>query len=324
MEWNQEARARLERVPFFIRKKVKQQIEEYVQRCGRQVVTSEDVTAARQALAGGMTDVSAAGTTAPGSLHGAVGRPQDAGEVVPLKTSAGSLSGEQLAHIERLVEKGVTMEGLRTRFHEVKLCGGAAGCPLTLVDDKRIGQALAEIIDHTGLDSHLAGEIDGPVLFHHRFRIALAGCPNSCSQPQIVDLGIVGQSRPGRGEGQCTGCNLCVETCAEKAIVITDDGPVFDYDRCLNCGDCTRVCPVEAIREEQAGFKLMAGGKLGRHPRLAGVVMEMTGEGEMLAAVERAIKAYMEHGLDGERFAAMVERLGIDWICSVMEEPHSE
>ncbi|WP_258360138.1 PCP reductase family protein [Moorella sulfitireducens (nom. illeg.)] len=52
MERAPEALARLEKVPFFIRSKVKKQVEDYVRERGGRIVTDADVTAARRVLAG--------------------------------------------------------------------------------------------------------------------------------------------------------------------------------------------------------------------------------------------------------------------------------
>lgn len=298
MDWDREAGARLEKVPFFIRKKVKSQIEEYVRQKGGLMVTDAYVAEARRVLAGGPgreENHSAAAVSGP-----------------VLKTAGGDLTAVDLDRIEKMVEKGVDMEGLKTRYSQVKVCGGAAGCPLSLISDREIAGSLAGALGRAGLDGHLAGSIDGPVLFHHKFRVAVAGCPNSCSQPQIVDFGVIGQSRPGRGEDCCTGCGICVSTCKENSVSLQEGGPVFDYSRCLNCGQCIQACPAGAIREEKSGFRVLVGGKLGRHPRLAGTLLEMAGEDWVLSALEGAVQVYKEHGRDSERLAGMMERLGED------------
>lgn len=222
------------------------------------------------------------------------------------------LADGHLSKIEELVEKGVAVEGLKKRYHEVKVCGGAAGCPLSLTDDRSVSLALAGVLDASGLGGRMAGMIEGPVLFHHRFRVAVAGCPNACSQPQIVDFGLIAQSAPGRGEGNCTGCGQCIEACKEGGVTLSEEGPVFDTARCLNCGQCFRSCPAGAIREAGKGFRVMAGGRLGRRPRLAEVLLEMAGETESKVALEGAVKLYIEEGRDGERFSGVVERIGTD------------
>ncbi|MEW6662140.1 MAG: PCP reductase family protein [Bacillota bacterium] len=89
-----EARARLERVPFLIRKKVKQQIEEYGRQCGRQVVTNQDVTAARQELlaGSGVTVVGQDPQPDTGSRHPLGGETGERAQV--LNTAGGSLSAQ--------------------------------------------------------------------------------------------------------------------------------------------------------------------------------------------------------------------------------------
>lgn len=304
MDWEPDAAARIERVPFFIRKKVKKQIEQYVHQLGGKKVTDSDVTEARRALAGGNNNDNS----------------YDKGSRASLQTIQGSLSTEELARIESMIEKGVTFEGLNTRYHEVKVCGGAAGCPLSMIEDRPLAVSLAKILGQSGLDRHIAGQIDGPVLFHHKLRVALAGCPNSCSQPQIVDFGIIAQSRPENGEGRCTNCGLCVKACEENAINLTPDGPVFDSARCLNCGHCIQYCQPKAIREAETAFRVLMGGKLGRHPRLADVLLEMADEKQLLALLKAAVSAFIKHGQDGERFAAMVERVGTSRVKQLILE----
>lgn len=223
-----------------------------------------------------------------------------------------------IAAIEKMVEKGVELNGLKTPYRQIKVCGGAAGCPLSVIDDKSIATALAGAMDETGLDGYLAGRIEGPALFHHKFRVALAGCPNACSQPQISDFGVIGQSRPGTAGANCAGCGLCVETCPENAITLTNEGPVFDWGRCLNCGRCIQACPEDAIGESSRGYRLLVGGKLGRHPRLADTVLEMADKEQLIAVLKATVKLYMNYGRAGERLGGLVERRGFNWMKAKM------
>ena len=307
-EWEPAAQSRLDKVPFFIRKRVKQQIEEYVARQGRLVVTDQDVTEARRRLVGGEPDSPASSASAtplpPGEVH----------------TSAGVLSAAELMRIEEVVEKGVALEGLKTRYHEVKVCGGAAGCPLSLIEDARMARDLAAVIAAAGLDEYMARQIAGPALAHHRFRVVVSGCPNGCSQPQIADFGVIGQAVPAWAEGLCTGCGQCEETCDEAAISLAAAGPLFDTSRCLRCGDCIRVCPTGAIYQARSGFRVLVGGKLGRHPRLASTVMDLASAEEVVAALRAVLQVYMEQAVRGERFAGLVERLGTERVSSLLQQ----
>lgn len=113
-------------------------------------------------------------------------------------------------------------------------------------------------------------KVQGPLKMHHEFRVSLSTCPNACSRPQIVDFGIIGALRPEISAKPCTRCGACVEACQEKAILLEEspDGPVIDFDRCLACGQCLKVCPTKALAEGAKGYRVLVGGKLGRHPQL--------------------------------------------------------
>jgi len=273
LDWEADALRRLEKVPIFVRSRAKKKIEEYAQRRGSTAVTSADVTNARGEMAGGPADEKDKPT------------------------------------IEDLLERGALPEGLKSRSHEVKVCGGAAGCPLSLIDDTPISRLLFSVLEESGL---AGGKAEGPVLFHHRFRVALSGCPNACSQPQITDFGVIGQARPERGEAPCSQCGACVDHCREEAVSLSEEGPIFDYSRCVSCGVCIRACPCGSITGQWSGYRLLAGGKLGRHPRLAETLLDCADDSRLAQALKGAVRLYMEQRREGERFAGLVERLGIE------------
>jgi iron only hydrogenase large subunit-like protein len=47
-------------------------------------------------------------------------------------------------------------------------------------------------------------------------------------------------------EGNCKSCYKCVNSCAVKAIKMTNEQAEVVEDRCINCGHCVVVCPQEA------------------------------------------------------------------------------
>ncbi|MBR1506436.1 MAG: Coenzyme F420 hydrogenase/dehydrogenase, beta subunit C-terminal domain [Eubacterium sp.] len=56
---------------------------------------------------------------------------------------------------------------------------------------------------------------------------------------------------------ECTGCMACVNSCPAGAISITENEygflfPVIDETRCVNCGLCERVCPIDKLPEGSA------------------------------------------------------------------------
>ena len=44
------------------------------------------------------------------------------------------------------------------------------------------------------------------------------------------------------------GCNLCVENCLEDAMRIINNHIEIDEDKCMGCGFCTFICPVNKLR----------------------------------------------------------------------------
>lgn len=49
---------------------------------------------------------------------------------------------------------------------------------------------------------------------------------------------------------ECTGCELCVDSCPVEAISMDGGKASVNADECVDCGDCVDTCPVEAISME--------------------------------------------------------------------------
>ncbi len=89
----------------------------------------------------------------------------------------------------------------------------------------------------------------------------------------------------------CTGCMLCPKVCNFAAIEKDGDKVKFDLDKCVLCGSCEEVCPVDAIKIER---KTVDKDKLAEYQnvwvfcetadsRLKGVAFELVTEGRVLA-----------------------------------------
>lgn len=49
-------------------------------------------------------------------------------------------------------------------------------------------------------------------------------------------------------KNKCIGCGTCVAICPVEAISFTSDGKAqIDKTKCIRCGACMASCPVEAI-----------------------------------------------------------------------------
>ncbi len=49
---------------------------------------------------------------------------------------------------------------------------------------------------------------------------------------------------------KCVGCGSCAGVCPVQAIETQDDKATVKEDECLSCGACEGECPVQAIKVE--------------------------------------------------------------------------
>lgn len=182
-------------------------------------------------------------------------------------------------------------------------------CPNSLLDLEQTAALVKEVFDGTDFNRRQKERLQTDRPMHHQiFRVAIAGCPNSCSQPQIKDLGIQGQLIPRAGEG-CTLCGECVQACPDGAVTLTENGPDINRDICLNCGICVSKCPSGALLAAETGFRLLAGGKLGRRPRLATPEPDMADERQVKEFLRRTLELLLQKGKPGERLGQLLDRI---------------
>ncbi len=63
------------------------------------------------------------------------------------------------------------------------------------------------------------------------------------------------------------------------------------------------VCPTRTIEQQKKGFRVLLGGKLGRHPRLAMELPDVYTEKEVLEIIQYCISLYKRNSRHGQRFA---------------------
>jgi dissimilatory sulfite reductase (desulfoviridin) alpha/beta subunit len=223
----------------------------------------------------------------------------------------------------RLKTDAVTLEHVRTcqmRFlnkmedevkgFQVETCFGQTDCPNRAVNSDGLSERLEKNLSKRKLKSFLKERVNGPLKMHHEFRISISDCPNACSRPQIVDLGLIGALKPGVTDQPCSECGACLEACKESAISLKDSRPVISEVHCLLCGACIRECPTGSLTEAEQGYRVLLGGKLGRHPRLAKEIPGLHDEGDVHAILGQCLDLYQSHCREGERFALVLERVG--------------
>jgi dissimilatory sulfite reductase (desulfoviridin) alpha/beta subunit len=253
MQWSPEAETEIRKVPFFVRKKVRQRVETEAREKGRPSVSLADVHATRNRF---------------------------------LKTMDEQIKGYQL-----------------------ETCFGAGGCPNRCVPEDSLVTRLEALFNREDLLTFLRSHVTTPLKFHHEFRVSVSFCPNACSQPQIRDIGIIGAQVPRVGPAECLNCFACTEACREHAIVLDPNGsgPTIDCSACLFCGACVRACPSRTIEPGPCGYRVLLGGRLGRHPRLARELSGLYSEDQVITLVSECLVYYKRESRGGQRFSALLD-----------------
>ena len=217
--------------------------------------------------------------------------------------------GVTIDHVRTCLQNYLNRMEDEVKGYQVESCFGQSGCPNRAVIEKGLVERLENELKKRKLKKFLKKKVDGPLKFHHEFRITLSDCPNACSRPHIADIGIIGAKRPSvDNETPCTECEACVEVCREDAVTLYDGKPKLNMDRCVSCGQCIAVCPTGALQEEDQGYRILLGGKLGRRPRLASELPGIYSADEVLEIVRQCLDHYQEHCVSGERFGEVLDR----------------
>ena len=199
---------------------------------------------------------------------------------------------------------------------QVETCFGPTGCPNRISDSDGLPQKLEKKLKKRDLKDFLKSKVRGPLKMHHEFRVSISDCPNACSRPQIVDVGLIGACRPEVSEEPCNECGACTEICKENAISLKEDGPFVDYSKCLSCGKCFEECSTGTLQRGSRGYRIQVGGKLGRHPRLGKELPDIYELEDAIKVVDRCLDHYTQHCVKGERFGEILEKTGIKDLVS--------
>lgn len=75
------------------------------------------------------------------------------------------------------------------------------------------------------------------------------------------------------------------------------------------------MCPFGSVKAETDGYRIYLGGRWGKKTA-HGIPMQkiFTDKEEVMKTVEKAILLFRDQGITGERFADMVERMGMEKI----------
>jgi len=163
-------------------------------------------------------------------------------------------------------------------FYKIEGCKSSRGCPRAVGNTGILQEKLEGVFKTTNFAQKRQNQLGSELKHHQIFKIGLAGCANCCSQPQIKDVGFVAKSLPVIDQEACMLCGRCVRACKERSLSILDREVHLNKEKCLGCGDCRRVCSIGAISASPLIWRLLIGGKLGRHPRLAKEIREISSQ----------------------------------------------
>ncbi len=216
----------------------------------------------------------------------------------------------RLEHVKTCQNRFLNRMEDEVKGYQVETCFGPSGCPNRAVIYEDFSQKIEDRLARRNLKSFLKEKVQGPLKMHHEFRVSISDCPNACSRPQIADLGLIGARSPRVSDEPCSQCGACVQACREDAISLEEEGPVLDLSRCLSCGQCITACPTGTLQEKEKGYRILVGGKLGRHPRLAEELPGIYDREEALKMVHRCLDFYQKHCAKGERLGEILEKTG--------------
>ena len=239
---------------------------------------------------------------------------KDAGEAGKTAVTLADVKTTQARYLNKM--------GSEIKGYQVDACFGSGGCPHRATASEALMDRIETVMADAKLLDFLKSTVSGDLKFHHEFRISIADCPNACSQPQIKDVGILGAIIPEITATPCSACSACKDVCKEDAVALTVDGEMqaIDFDRCIRCGACVTACPTGTLHVHRKGYRVLIGGKLGRHPRLARELPGIHDARTVIAMLTDFLHFYKTRSRNGERFSQLLTDADIDafakkWNC---------
>ncbi|MBW2708598.1 MAG: 4Fe-4S dicluster domain-containing protein [Deltaproteobacteria bacterium] len=214
-----------------------------------------------------------------------------------------------MSHMNESQEQFSTKREQEVKGYGIETCFGAGDCPNRACHTEGLPEKMGTVLEGKNLRSFLQEKVKGPLKMHHEFRVSVSDCPNGCSRPQIADFGLLGAERPKVSKEPCSACGACEAICKEEAIVLQGDAVRIDESGCLACGQCIGVCPTGTLVSAEKGYRILLGGKLGRHPKLAEALSSIYTPAQVLETLDRCLDHYRHFSIGGERFGEILERV---------------
>ena len=157
---------------------------------------------------------------------------------------------------------------------------------------------------------------------NYKFKIAINGCPNKCSRPQVHDFGIAGIKYPEVEAEKCNGCGRCEDVCKVNAPSIRGEMSYTNETICYGCGKCIKACPHDARVAKFEGYEVYVGGKTGRDV-IEGVRLELENTDEIVDLLTRVIDTYNRLAIkpQKERLGQTMKRIGQAQFMKEVKKP---
>lgn len=222
-----------------------------------------------------------------------------------------------MAHVTACRQRYLHHQEDEVQGFALEACFGQSGCPNRIDTGEDLSPRLEALLRAHNLKEFMQSRVSGPLKLHHEFRVTLADCPNACSRPQIVDIGLISASLPRPSDIPCSECGACLAACKEEAITLAGagTGPRFDWQRCLACGQCAKACPTGTITQDLSGYRILLGGKLGRHPQLGQELSGIFSVETTLAIIDTCLTHFKAENKQGERFGEVLNRTGLAFLA---------
>lgn len=210
---------------------------------------------------------------------------------------------EKIPEFKQFVtERGLSIGGTGRRVRPIVSCKGTT-CIYGLHDTQEMAAEIHE--------RFFEGYAD--VLFPHKIKISVGGCPNNCVKPDINDIGIMGQRIPIVNEELCKVCKKCkVEAVCPMNAAVKSETIVIDEEICVKCGRCSDKCPFGAVTGEITLYKMFIGGQWGKHRYLGYELSRLFERNEVMDIIESSMLFFKKEGKLGERFRQTIDRIGIN------------
>jgi NAD(P)H-nitrite reductase large subunit len=167
-------------------------------------------------------------------------------------------------------------------------------------------------------------------------RIAIVGIREEDVDAVWADLNMT----PGHAVGLCVRsikacpgmqfCRLGLQDSLAMGIKLDEKFHGYQLPGKMKMGvsGCTNMCAENCIKDislfgKKKGWTVMAGGIGTKKARLADVIAEDLETPQALEMIERIIDYYAENGQKNERVGRMIERIGLDTLCSALGVPSS-